>query len=416
MSNRRELAIDCAAIVAIKIAVSLLVLLLGFTHVSDDDYSRIVIAQLWAHVPKLDPSGTSWLPFPFWVNGIVMMIFGRSLEVARVIAVALSALAATAPYLGARSMEMKRTPALLGAVIVSCTPVCAWLGAATVPEGFAGLITAGGILAIASGKPRASLGGAIGLCCASLSRYESWPACAIAAIVLVLRAKDAPRTWLVPALVCALGPCAWMLWNQHAHGSFVHFFARVSAYHAAHTTAMPFATLLWNETMSLVSSFPEIVAYAFALAMVVHRGRWTLVATCALATLVFLFVGDLRGGAPTHHPERAFVPIVAMLAFPLCEALALPRRALALAGGWFLLFAWRVRAFPGASASEDRSDQIARGRALRNRDHLMVTPCAYEHFALMASYGAPEKITIRAPTLAAACPEVLLSPDPQRYE
>ncbi len=52
-----------AAIVAFKVALAGLVLARGFTHVSDDDYSRTVIAERFAHVPRLDPSGTSWSPF-----------------------------------------------------------------------------------------------------------------------------------------------------------------------------------------------------------------------------------------------------------------------------------------------------------------------------------------------------------------
>jgi hypothetical protein len=34
--------------------------------VSDDDYARVVIAQRLSLA--LDPSGTSWLPFPFWLR------------------------------------------------------------------------------------------------------------------------------------------------------------------------------------------------------------------------------------------------------------------------------------------------------------------------------------------------------------
>ena len=41
--------------------------------VSDDDYARVVIAEQWAHAPKLDPSGTSWLPLPLWLNGSAML-------------------------------------------------------------------------------------------------------------------------------------------------------------------------------------------------------------------------------------------------------------------------------------------------------------------------------------------------------
>src|SRR5438105_1305993 len=98
----RAWAIDAAIIVALKVVVGIVVLRLGFTHVSDDDYARVVIAQKFAHAPSVDPSGTSWLPLPFWMNGAAMMMFGRSLEVARAVAVVCGAVSAAAPYLALR--------------------------------------------------------------------------------------------------------------------------------------------------------------------------------------------------------------------------------------------------------------------------------------------------------------------------
>jgi hypothetical protein len=58
-----------------------------------------------------------------------------------------------------------------------------------------------------------------------------------------------------------------------------------------------------------------------------------------------------------------------------------------------------------------RGAQIARGEALRGRSsHLLVTPCAYEHFALIAAYAAPEDVTVEgraAPgTVTEDCPGV----------
>ena len=52
------------------------VLALGFDHISDDDFARVTIAQTFASHPKVDPSGTSWLPFPFWAMGAAMLLFG----------------------------------------------------------------------------------------------------------------------------------------------------------------------------------------------------------------------------------------------------------------------------------------------------------------------------------------------------
>jgi len=54
--------------------------------VSDDDYARVVHTQDWALDPRFDATGTSWLPFPFWVSGGLMRIMGPSLDVARGVA------------------------------------------------------------------------------------------------------------------------------------------------------------------------------------------------------------------------------------------------------------------------------------------------------------------------------------------
>jgi hypothetical protein len=51
---------------------------------------------------------------------------------------------------------------------------------------------------------------------------------------------------------------------------------------------------------------------------------------------------------------------------------------------------------PAKSPSESREAVIARGEELRARgvSHIVVEPCAYEHFALVAAFGAPERVTI----------------------
>src|SRR5262249_23035763 len=66
----------------------------GLTALSDDDYARVTIAQRFAGHARLDPSGTSWLPFPFWTTGAVMKLLDPSLDVAR-LAAALFAIFAT---------------------------------------------------------------------------------------------------------------------------------------------------------------------------------------------------------------------------------------------------------------------------------------------------------------------------------
>src|SRR5262249_22967087 len=125
---------DVALLGALKIAVGAAVLWLGFRAVSDDDFARVVIAEQWAHAPKLDPSGTSWLPLPFWLNGAAMLALGRSVDVARAAALALGVGSMAAVYVAARWVTGRRDAAVLGALLCAVLPWSARLGVATVPE------------------------------------------------------------------------------------------------------------------------------------------------------------------------------------------------------------------------------------------------------------------------------------------
>jgi hypothetical protein len=134
--------------------------------------------------------------------------------------------------------------------------------------------------------------------------------------------------------------------------------------------------------------------------------------------LLSLGGGDARDGAPTHHAERALVASWFVLAGFGADvagerALALPRgralgAALATLAAFVLFDAWRAARPPGTSAAEDRSMQLARGQALQPYA-IRVTPCSFEHFALLAAYGAPERAEI-APAEAGReeCPGVEL--------
>ena len=211
--NRREHAIDLAFLVALSGVVGAVILHAGFSHVSDDDYARTVIAQTFAHAPRLDPSGTSWLPFPFWLYGGSMMLVGRSLSAARAIAFVLGAIAPALPYVGLRSMQIARIPSAAGAALASLTPWSVWLALAPVPEGWAGACAAAALFFLASERamPAATLA-----LVASLSRYETWPIAAFVAAVCIWRAfrgrdrpaiaaagvaiasRSSPRSWPSP--------------------------------------------------------------------------------------------------------------------------------------------------------------------------------------------------------------------------
>jgi hypothetical protein len=425
---------DGAAVTAAYAALCVAARAAGFDHVSDDDFSRVTIAQAFAHAPRLDPSGTSWLPFPFWTLGSALAIFGRSLATARAASIALASVAAALPYVALRAAGVTRGRALFAAAFALGTPWCVWLGAATVPESCTATLAAAGAIGLAaSDRPRPALF-ACAIAAAALSRYEPWPVAAVLAIVLAargLRADDprARRAVFVAALVCAAGPLAWMAWNAHAHDGPLHFFRRVSNYKRAigeGSTDAADALLLYPRLF--FATRPEVaIPFAFALVPALRDGelrrRWGAPLLCVAAQLAFLAYGNARDGAPAHHAERALLGawVIAALfvgdaGLVLLRELVVQGRGLAArAGAACVGVAWVIstaRGYepPGSGPSDDRRDPVARGLELRaaGAKGLVVTPCAFEHFALIAAYGAPEDVEVRPRAVAAdgRCPRV----------
>ncbi len=425
----REHVVDALVLVALKLGFDALVLRAGFTHVSDDDYSRTVIAQQFAHVPHLDPSGTSWLPLPFWIEGAAMALFGKTLAVARGVAVALGAATVVAPYAAMRAAGMRRIAALAATGVAMAAPWNVWLGVATVPEGWTGALV--GAALVAMPVDRARPWAAAGLLAGSLARYETWPACAAFVALCAWRATRRGRVGqqLAWAVVAAAGPLAWVAWNAHAHGSALHFITRVTTFRqAAGGSSMALADKIAGYPLAFVSEFP--VALLLGLVAVAMqplpgaRARWRWPAAAAVAVLATLVWGDVNDGAPTHHPARALLPIVwVVFAAGVDAAFALGDRvraspavasgitcaALALAA---VIEAGGAQDFPGSKPDEARKAQIARGLDLRAR-HVpaaTVTPCAFEHFALLAAWGEPWRATVLPRTNAAVtatCPLVV---------
>ena len=424
----------------------MIVLALGFDHVSDDDFARVTIAQSFAHAPRLDPSGTSWLPFPFWMLGGAMAVFGRSLAVARVASIAFASLAATLPYLALRMTGSTTRRAGLALAFALTSPWSLWLGAATVPESVTASLAAAAVIALgtASGdrpSARARVGFALALLAACLSRYETWPIAAVLAVVMAVRAARAlqggyPREGhdtLVVTLVVA-GPLLWIAWNMHAHGDALHFFQRVTRFkralgEAPESTAS--ALLLFPRLF--VAMRPDAIAAAAAAIVAARtiaaardelRRRWLVPLACVAAQLAFLAYGNARDGAPAHHSERALLGAAVITAAFAADVLgaaaedALARaRGLALGAAGLVTVAWLATwtfargDTPGAAAADDRRAQIAAGNALREEGatQLELTPCAYEHFALIAAFRAPERVTNRPSAgtpVSPSCPAV----------
>ncbi|HXX69378.1 MAG TPA: hypothetical protein VEK07_19490 [Polyangiaceae bacterium] len=426
--------IDVSLLTLGKIALGLYVLRIGFSHVSDDDYARTVIAMQFAHAPKLDPSGTSWLPFPFWFLGGIMAIAGRSLTVSRTVSIALGAACAAAPYAAMRATGVERSAAVAGAALAMVLPWNAWLGVAMVPEGWTGALV--GAAMIATSNVRARPWVAAALLVTSLSRYEAWPACVLFAALCFARAlaarerevKVRETTW---ALVAVAGPLAWMGWNEHAHGSALHFLTRVRSFRrATGASELGLSDKVFGYPRALSTETPEVAVLAAlgTLSVVFDRrvrGRWRWSLAGVLAMLAFLVVGDVRDGAPTHHPVRALSPIWWVIAGLGADAMAQCLRRTgsmirvtmtgaltAAALGWAISLPSRWRASPGRSDWDRRDPQLAAGFAMQKRgvSWAEITPCAYEHFALMAAWARPERAQVN-PGLhlppSADCPRVV---------
>ena len=427
----------------LRLVAALVVLGTGFRAISDDDYARTVIAQRFVAAPKLDPSGTSWLPFPFHAMGGAMALFGRSIEVARGASVALSLAGGVAMHLALVAWVVPRRARVLGIAAVSVLPWTLWTTVATVPEAFTAAFVASSVLFAALPADRATTATrlvAAGLAyAATLSRYEAWPAALVVAGALAASSRElvleetagdahgarATRGAAFAAVFLALtGIVVWMIWNRVSHGSATHFLFRVARYKKSLGAGQPEGTLferLIAYPRLLAIHFPEAIAALVVFAAHLRdrgplaRARGVSVAAAG-ATLTFLVIGNINDGAPTHHAERALLAAVFCL-IPLAVAsvaTAGPRRAWFVAAGLLGLVELGhvcVRERPGGGAA-DRAAQVARGHALRGEPNLRVVPCTYEHFALIAAYGAPEKVDIGVEPKPAAgdCPHVEAEP------
>jgi len=329
---------DLTNVLLVKLAVGLLVLAVGFRAISDDDFARVVLAQRFAIDPRIDPTGTSWLPFPFWLTGGVMALCGRSLVVARWLAFALGLLSAAGLYGAARVLRVDRQGAVAGAVLGSILPYSALLGVATVPELPTAALCVFAVATLARPSAELRLLGAVALLAATLSRYEPWVIAggfaAASALDVVrgdlganvgaepkARSARASAIGLGAVAVALLGPVGWLLHNRLSHGDALHFLARVSAYKQAISGAgAPGSAALEAALavpLALVQKEPELgmaggllaVYLAFtqpsAFCRVGHKRALTL----GLLLVVGLALAAARGGAPTHHEGRALLVV-----------------------------------------------------------------------------------------------------------
>jgi 4-amino-4-deoxy-L-arabinose transferase-like glycosyltransferase len=306
----------------------------GFRAVSDDDYSRVTIAARFAAAPAADPSGTSWLPLPFWLYGAPMALFGDSLETARAVALLLGIASAVLVWLAARLLGLPERAALLGALGAVVLPYGSWLSCATVPEAPTAALILFGVVSLSRDEAKLRTWGGLALGAACFCRYEAW---APAATFAVLSASEAFRRrekglWLAAA--AAVAPIAlWLLHGLVRHGDPLFFVARVTQYRAALGREVVEASgALLQTPWALLRFEPELMAVLLVtLGLTFWRRRspfgptaWRTVV--ALTSLVlFLILADATGGAATHHPERSLLPVFwfsALLAAGLVTRLA----------------------------------------------------------------------------------------------
>ena len=387
-----------------RVLVSLSCLWSGFRAVSDDDYSRVVIAARFAQHPAADPSGTSWLPLPFWLYGLPMALFGDSLVVARAVAVLLGAASAVLVWGAAKLLGFSERAALWGALGALLLPYGAWLSAATVPEAPTSALLLFGCVSLVRPEPKLRTWGGLALGAACFCRYEAW---APALLFSALTALDARKTkknalWLAAAVAAA--PIAlWLLHGVVRHGDALFFVARVRQYQAAlGGPAHGWASALWQTPLAIVRFEPELFAVtAVALGLSWRGGdspfgptAWRPLA--ALGALVaFLIAADATGGSATHHPERSLLPVfwfLALLAAGLITRSAdeaerpwlLPGLALPLALAASLLLRPDVR-----STFVDRREEEQVGSVLRSlhADKVALDTEDFGFFALQAALG-----------------------------
>jgi hypothetical protein len=390
-------ALDASSVGAAKLAVSAAVLALGFRAVSDDDYARLVIAQRFAESPSLDPSGTSWLPLPFWLYGAAFRLFGHDLAVARGVALLLGALSAIAVWWAARLFGAGRAGAIAAGILAAVSPWSAWLGAAPLPEApTAGLLVVA-LVTLPLESPRLRTAGALAVAAACFCRYEAWP---VAVTVAGFALADARRTHsrqLLAVVALALAPIAlWLAHGAVRHGDALFFVRRVAAYRQALGDGEPVVLRILGPLRSLFFGAPEVMLpllLGVAKSGIPASFRRPLAGAAAL--LVFLMLGEAGGGGPTHHAERALLPLwflAAALLAKLAERWSRARTGLLglVVLGALLLLGVRGPYLPDFA---DRKDALAIGKRARElgAPALLVDTPDYAHLAVTAAYGHPSR-------------------------
>lgn len=402
--RQRDELLWLALPVLAKLILSAALVFFGFVALSDDDYARVVISQRFSVAPSWDPSGTSWLPFPFWLQGLILRIFSPTFELCRWTSSTLSALALAPLYVAARSTGWSRKQACFGVLLAGMLPYSALLGASTPPEAATGALMATAMLAL-SGRTQLSLLwlGGVALLIATLSRYESWPVAVVFACLTLFHAIRARKSaWALPGLLALLGPVGWMFHGAQQHGDALFFVARVAHYQQALGVS---ASSNWLRFPSALARFePELSLTLMALFLIARIRRIKLTAMsastwlAAVGLMVFLVWSDVRTSTATHHAERTLISLWMLMALLLARSLGelwrrmLPKDWAALAGVCALGVLCRLEwATLDALAPRDAERDIGSraGAFVPLGERLAVLTSDYGYFAILSAWARP---------------------------
>lgn len=382
----------------------------GFAGISDDDFSRTVIAQHFAQAPTLspssicvdDPSQMSWLPFPFWITGAAMLLLGNSLAVARGVGVAFGVVAMWLVYGAARRVLAERRLALIAALVACALPASVLYGAAYTPD-LIGAAAMTLVVALATTeRPSFVLAGAVTLG-ATLTRYEAWllVPCVVVLAAVAVRAGSLTRVKFLGVVALSVaGPLSWLAYNQSAFGDALHFLSVVSNYKLELQGSEPFARLI-EIPRAISFAEPELLGL-FAIA------AWLLRKTSALtphrsAFWIFAFLGlaltvlSVRGGGPTHHVERAVYSMHLYLVIATTALVATVRRERLVTPLAFIIAAPLsvIRLIHRESVAE-RATEIEMGEALKavvpRGQRVVIAATDFGHFAIQAAFARPGDI------------------------
>ena len=434
MSRPSETASVALISATARVAGAVALVLLGFRAVSDDDFARVVIAQRFAAAPHLDPTGTSWLPLPFWLVGGGMKVFGASLLVARVLAVVSAGVAGAIVAAMAMAVGLTRRRAIAASLLAAAMPWAMQLAVATVPEVPAAAGAAAGAMALASPSPRLRVLGALALLASCLSRYDAWPITVLFAVLTLIDASRARGTdrWLhvSAALLAVTGPIAWTAWQSVVYHDPFRYLGLVRSYRQALGTGPSLLRRVLGYPIGAIEDMREMVGagvVGVVSLLVVRRRlhasssapsndaptldvRWGRPLLLAAFQLLVLILGDVRDGAPTHHPERALLGPATLVVFASTDAFGAllagersraRRDSLAAAAmlGLAAYVAFRVyRSLPWFQ-SAPRPREVAAGRALEaattRGDRVLLDTRDlsggpdYGYYAMLAAFGRP---------------------------